>query len=59
MEQNKITFPGWDVDAIMRQIRMVLETPQMTEVDLNIHAGVNSVPTMTYAVTRFAMHNSK
>lgn len=54
MEQNKITFPGWNVDAIMRQIRIVLETPHMTEVDLNIHADMDSVPTMTYTVTRFA-----
>lgn len=59
MEQNRITFPGWNVDAIMEQIRIVLETPQMTEVDLNIHAAVDSVPTMTYTVTRFAHSTSR
>jgi hypothetical protein len=52
MEQNKLIFSGWNVDAIIQQIRIVLETPCMTEVDLNIHAAMDSLPTMTYTVTR-------
>ncbi len=59
MEQkNRIKLPGWNVDYIMEQIRMVLETPKMTEIDLNIHAAVDSVPTITYTITRFA-HSTK
>lgn len=59
MEQNKITFPGWNVESIVWQIRAILETPHMTAVDLHIHADLESGPTMTYTVTRFDALDSK
>ena len=57
--EKRIELPCWNVDAIMWQIRNVLETPHMTAVDLNIHADLESEPTMTYTVTRFDALDSK
>lgn len=56
--ENRIELPGWDVDAIIEQIKGILETPHMTEVDLNFHDAVDSVPTITYTITRFS-HSTK
>ena len=48
------TIPAWNRERILHEIADILATPYMTGIKLTLDADLDTVPTLTYTVTKHA-----